>query len=350
MLDHMARRNGTALVTCQRHFSGLTTPQPDGQCFLRVHLGLIMPQSLTDQFFLMDPANPLPVGTLLNFSRLVLTDQNDDDDFDNADNDSVNGSDITASYPGDTVTINVPGVGNVTYTGITFYLANGTQVFTPIDGQVLANGTLVSTTFVQPEGPLLISQVGPACFTPGTMIRVPSGAVAIETLKPGDLVETMDHGPQVLRWIGSQPMCGLRAHAPVVISEGALGNVRTLVVSPEHRMLVTNWFAELHFGEAEVLVAARHLTGIPGIAVKPVETVTYIHLLFDRHEIIFAENVPTESFHPGSWMLDGESDLRDEVLAIFPQLADLPDAVRKRPARRVTTGREAQLLVASVAA
>lgn len=306
-----------------------------------------MPQSFTDQFYLFDPANPPPPGTAVSFTRLVLTDQNDDNDFDRFNNDSVNGSDIIASYRGDRVTINVPGVGNVTYTGVTFYLANGQRVFTPNDGQVLQNGTFVSSTFVQGQGSLLVSQLGPPCFAPGTFIRVPAGVVAVECLKPGDLVETLDHGPQVLRWVGSRTVDGRGDFAPVAIAAGAFGNTRALLVSPEHRMLASGWSAELHFGEAEVLVAARHLIGLPGIARQPMAQITYIHLLFDRHEIIFAEDAPTESFHPGSRMLENDRALRAEVLAIFPELADNPVANRLRPARRVTGRKEAGLLVAS---
>jgi len=306
-----------------------------------------MPQSFTDQFYLFDPANPPPPGTAVTWTNLVLTDQNDDNDFDRSNNDRVNGSDITASYRGDTVTINVAGVGNVTYTGVTFYLANGQRVFTPNDGQVLQFGTFVSSTFVPGEGSLLISQLGPPCFTPGTMIRVPAGLVAVEDLRPGDLVDTMDHGPQVLRWTGQRDVDGRKDFAPVFIAAGALGNTRDMLVSPEHRMLMTGWIAELHFGESEVLVAARHLVGLPGIAIQPVGHVTYVHLLFDRHEIIFAEDAPTESFHPGSWLLDHDSALRTEVLAIFPELGDHPDVDRLRTVRRGTNRKEAAFLIAS---
>ena len=95
-----------------------------------------MATSYTDQFFTIDPYNPPPAGTAMNFTRLTLIDQNDDDDFDRLDNDSVDGFDITSSWPGDTVTVDVPGVGFVTYTGVTFYLSDGRQVFTPNDGQI----------------------------------------------------------------------------------------------------------------------------------------------------------------------------------------------------------------------
>ena len=304
-----------------------------------------MPQSFTDQFYLMDPANPPAVGTALNFVNYTLTDQNDDNDFDRFNNDSVNGSDIQSSWPGDTITVNVPGVGIVSYTGTTFYLANGQRVFTPNDGQVLQNGTFVSSTFVNTQGPLLVPQLGPPCFTPGTLIRVPGGEVAIETLAPGDLVETLDNGPQVLRWIGTSRVDGTGDFAPVRIAEGVLGNTRPLLVSPQHRMLISGWRAELCTGEPEVLVAAKHLVGRAGICVTPVAQVDYVHLLFDRHEIVFAEGAPSESFHPASQMLDGDRALYSEIVAIFPDLAQMR-AGDHGAARRVVTSYEARLVAA----
>ena len=51
-------------------------------------------------------------------------------------------------------------------------------------------------------------------------------------------------------------VAGAGAGAPVLIPAGALGNTRDLLVSQQHRMLVTGWRAELMFGEPEVLVAA----------------------------------------------------------------------------------------------
>jgi hypothetical protein len=94
------------------------------------------------------------------------------------------------------------------------------------------------------------------------------------------------------------------------------------MVSPQHRMLVSTARAEMLFGEAEVLVAAVHLVGRPGITRARVAQVSYIHLLFDQHEIILADGVWTESFQPGTATLDGmDAPQRAEVLALFPQLA-----------------------------
>ncbi|GAB4382161.1 Hint domain-containing protein [Albidovulum sp.] len=305
-----------------------------------------MPTNYTDQFYLLDPANPPSPGTAVNFVQYTATDANDDGDLDRFNNDSLNGSDIRSSWPGDTVTINVPGIGNVTYTGTTFYLANGQRVFTPTDGQVLKNGTFVSSSYVTTQGPLLVGDLGPACFTLGTRIRTPGGDVAIETLAPGDLVLTEDHGPQPLRWIGRREVEAEGDFAPIRIARGAMGNGRTLFVSPMHRMLVRGWRAELLFGEAEVLVSAKFLVGTPGIRRAPMPRVTYLHLLFDRHEIVLAEGAPSESFHPGSILLDGDRAVLGEIAAIFPELLARRREGPIQAARRVISAREARLLAA----
>lgn len=51
------------------------------------------------------------------------------------------------------------------------------------------------------------------------------------------------------------------------------------------------------------------------------DEVIYFHLLFDRHEIIFANGAPTESFFPGPEAMDAlDRDQRVESEAIFPDL------------------------------
>ena len=299
-----------------------------------------------DQFFIIDPSAPPAAGTTMNFVRYRLTDANNDNDFDRNNNDLINGSDITSSYAGDTVRINVPGVGNVTYTGTTFYLANGQVVFTPNDGQVLRNGTFVSSTFVNGQGPLLVSQLGPACFTAGTMIRVPGGAVAVDRLAPGDLVETMDHGAQPLRWVGGRTVDGTGALAPVRFARGAMGNERALLVSPQHRMLWQGAAAELLFAEPQVLVPALHLVGMTGVRREPMAQIRYLHLLFDRHEIVFSEGAPSESFHPGGEMLARDRALRSEIAALFPDCPGLQAGSEVPVARPVLVAHEARLLAA----
>ena len=309
-----------------------------------------MPTSYTDQFFLMDPANPPGFGTTLNFVTYTLIDQNNDNDFDRFNNDSVNGSDIQSSYPGDTLTINVTGVGNVTYTGTTFYLANGQSVFTPSDGQVLQNGTFVSSTWVTSQGPLLVSALGPPCFVAGTLIETDRGLRPVEDLKVGDFVTTQDSGLQPLVWTGQRTVLGQGDFAPIRFAPGALGNDRALLVSPQHRVLISGWRAELFFGEDEVFVAAKHLVNGDTIHQMPGRDVSYHHVMCEKHEVIFAEGIATETFFPGDVMMDGDPELRAEIIALFPEFATDTKRDLIETARCVLRGREASVLSAPLAA
>lgn len=301
-----------------------------------------MPTSYTDQFFTFDPANPPPGGTSVSFVNYSMTDQNDDGDLDQSDNDSVNGVDISASYPGDTVTINVPGTGNVTYTGITFYLANGDRVFTPTDGQVLENGTFVSSTWVSPQGPLDVADLGPPCFAAGTLIETEQGMTPIEKIEVGDMVFTLDNGYQSVRWRGTRGVPALDKRAPIRFAPGAIGNAKELLVSPQHKILVSGWRAELFFGEDEVLVAAAHLVNADTIHRAPRRFIEYHHLMFDAHEIVLADGVPSESFYPGDYILQ-DDDLRDEVEALFPEMIGQAGSDWSM-ARTVLKGQEARVL------
>jgi len=161
------------------------------------------------------------------------------------------------------------------------------------------------------------------CLTRGTLIDTPNGPKYIETLKTGDMVNTLDNGPQAIRWIGARTMPAQAALAPVLIKAGAMGNLRDLKVSQNHRMLVRGPQAQILFGERDVLVAAKHLVNDDKIRIVNGGTVDYFHMLFDTHQIIFAESCPTESLFPGQEALDAVSgDARAEILTIFPELSD----------------------------
>lgn len=274
----------------------------------------------TDQFFVIDPYSPPPNGTAMTYRVWDITDVNGDGDFDRFDGDNVNGWDITASYPGDVVTINVKGVGNVSYTGVTFYLSNGTQVFTPKDGQVLQNGTLAGTSWVSGQGPLYVPELGPTCFGAGTMIETASGPRPIETIRKGDLVKTRDHGLRPVLWLARRRHAATGSAAPVRLRAGALGNRRDLVVSQQHRMLVSGWRAELYLGVGEALVAAKHLVNGHSIVLEEGGKVDYYHLLFDAHELVWAEGLLTESFHPVHALEIGDRALICELSRRFPAM------------------------------
>jgi Hint domain len=167
-----------------------------------------------------------------------------------------------------------------------------------------------------------------ACFTHGTLIDTPDGPRLIEALQPGDLVTTLNNGSQPLRWVGVRQvsrheMLAHPAYHPVLFEPGTMGNNRPLLVSPQHRMLLNDWRAQVYFGEDHVLVAAKAMVNGKTIRqVVPDAGVTYCHLLFDRHEVILAEGALSESFHPGETGLGGLDDAqRREIEALFPLLA-----------------------------
>ncbi|MGI9394771.1 MAG: Hint domain-containing protein [Boseongicola sp.] len=301
-----------------------------------------MPTSYTDQFYLFDPANPPAVGSAVSFSVLSMTDENDDDDLDRFDNDSVDGSDITASWPGDTVTINVPGVGNVTYTGITFYLADGQRVFTPTDGQVLQDGTFVSSTFVNTQGSVDVDDLGPPCFTKGTLIKTSRGEIPVEEIEVGDLVETLDKGAQEIRWVGRRSVEGSGVFAPVKIKTGTVGNNREILVSQQHRILLSGWRCEIQFGYSEMLAAAKYLVDDSAITIEHVDEIEYFHFLFNEHEIVWAEGMLCESFNPCGCYARENRQVAAELHAIFPELSS-EKSVSGKTARPILRAFEANL-------
>ena len=195
-----------------------------------------------------------------------------------------------------------------------------------------------------------------SCFTPGTRILTRKGQVAIERLKAGDLVLTRDHGLQPIRWIGARRLDAAELAddptlQPVLIRRGALGQgcpARDMLVSRQHRMLLTGARAELLFGSDEVLVRALHLVSLPGIDAVEVPAVTYLHLLFDRHQIVLADSAWSESFQPGDRSLGGlDAAERTELFKIFPDL-DQPAAIARFGAARVTLRSfEARVLLAA---
>ena len=139
-----------------------------------------MPTTYTDQFWVMDPFNPPPVGTFLSVSNFDIIDNNDNNLINRFSSDSIDGVDIRASYPGDTVTVSLANGSVVTITGVTFYLRDGREVFTPTDGSTLPDATLVSTSWVPTQGSVTPAQLLPVCFVAGTMIDTATGAKRVE--------------------------------------------------------------------------------------------------------------------------------------------------------------------------
>ncbi|WP_299423986.1 Hint domain-containing protein [uncultured Shimia sp.] len=181
------------------------------------------------------------------------------------------------------------------------------------DNTQFGDGSLSFTGNVQ----LTADNTGVVCFTTGTMILTPQGERPIDSLKPGDMVTTMDNGPQPIVWIGSTSLSShqLRAQPklrPIHINAGVLGADRPLLVSPQHGVLLPG---------SDILVRATHLHRfISGTRVAlGKQEVTYFHMMFERHQIVFSNGSPSESLYPGPMALQAmNAEARAEIDTLFP--------------------------------
>lgn len=192
------------------------------------------------------------------------------------------------------------------------------------------------------------------CFASGTLIEVQGGhRVPVETLGRGDLVRTADHGLQPLKWVGMRQLdpsalASSPRLRPIRIKAGTLGidkPFQDLVVSPQHRVLIRSKVADRMFGTPEVLVPARMLLSLKGIEIaEDLESVTYCHLLFERHEVIVANGLMAESLLTGPQALKAlGAEARGEIFEIFPELAKgTPETMT---ARALAVGHRARRLL-----
>jgi len=200
---------------------------------------------------------------------------------------------------------------------------------------------------------------GVICFTPETQLMTPDGARRISALHPGDMILTRDNGPQQILWTGHRRMTGARLYAmphlrPIRFRAGALGIGRPqddLLVSPQHRMLIKGAAAQALFNTSEVLVAAEDLINDTSILVDhAMREVTYVHILLEQHNIVWANGLETESFHPSNTALETvEESQRAGLLAILPGIAENPHSYGDY-ARRNISASEAAILRHEMAA
>ncbi|MEQ6248327.1 Hint domain-containing protein [Sulfitobacter sp. HNIBRBA3233] len=172
------------------------------------------------------------------------------------------------------------------------------------------------------------AQVACVSFTRGTQITLASGAQCpVEQLKVGDRVLTRDDGVQPLRWIGHSTARAVGEFAPIRIAAGTLNNSGDLIVSPDHRLFIYQRTDELGAGRAELLVKARHLVNGDSVTVLQGGYVDYFQLLFDSHQIIYAEGIAAESM-----LIDSRTrpvlpqDLSQALGEVIPGHSDLPHA------------------------
>lgn len=184
------------------------------------------------------------------------------------------------------------------------------------------------------------------CFTPGTGIATRAGLAPVETLSIGDRVLTRDHGFQPVRWVGKRQVSCAKFPTtpnslPVLIRADALGPgrpERDMIVSPRHRVLTTDRLHLSMTGESEALIEAGALVGQPGIMCVVPHQLTYVHVLFDQHEVILSDNTWSESFHLNRAAADALLHEQNKAVQdLFPELRTEPDASLQVAARACLT-------------
>lgn len=169
------------------------------------------------------------------------------------------------------------------------------------------------------------AQVSCVSFTRGTRITMACGAQKpVEDLQVGDKVLTRDDGAQELRWIGQSTTRAIGAFCPILIRAGTLNNINDLLVSPDHRLFIYQRSDTLGAGRAEVLVRARHLVNGDTVIRQEGGFVDYVQLLFDAHQIIYAEGIAAET-------LLADTRTREALPeAVADKLAETPQAHAER--------------------
>lgn len=203
-------------------------------------------------------------------------------------------------------------------------LDSGTGVVLPLSPMSAhADYTLVAID-ASPEAVRLADLVC-VSFARGTMITLADGRQCpIEALRAGTKILTRDHGPQPLRWLGKATLRAVGSFAPVVITAGTIGNAGDLIVSPHHRIFLYQRQRRAGLQTAELLVQAKHLVDDERVFQREGGFVDYYSLVFDRHEIIYAEGVPAESLMVNDATLSRlPSDMAEDVKARFPGLAQV---------------------------
>lgn len=303
-----------------------------------------------------------------------LNSQLEDLTFDDADNNGSIGTDNTGTPD---TTEGLGGVaaldslavvsGTVTYTDGSTATFNNVVMFQTDNGDLfLANSDFSGTDLRDPGGePIQSFTVNSiastnytgllqenlqnfTCFAAGTLIGTPAGPRRVEDLAVGDLVDTLDHGAQPIRWIGATPVLGLGTQAPVHIKAGALGPnlpAQDMMVSQQHRVLIRSAIVQRMTGQAEALIAAKALVSLPGVSIRQsIEAITYVHVLFDEHEVVMSNGAPTESLWPGPQALKMLGDQHRGAVQAF--LARKGARGIGQMARHVMTGPQRKQVVA----
>jgi hypothetical protein len=177
-----------------------------------------------------------------------------------------------------------------TYTSHGLVLTNASNSHTTLH---MSGGGLTTASFHIGTDGSGGTDVTIACLAAGTRIATPSGTVAVEALRAGDLVVSAFGGTVAVKWIGFRDVA-CRRHPrprdvmPVRVRTGAFGPglpSRDLLLSPDHA---------LHLRDA--LIPARLLVNGATVVQEDVEHITYYHVELPTHDVLLAEDLPVETY------------------------------------------------------
>ncbi|MBC56392.1 MAG: hypothetical protein CL814_05600 [Confluentimicrobium sp.] len=196
------------------------------------------------------------------------------------------------------------------------------------------SGALIDFTSVAPATPAFEEAF--AAFARGTLIATADGPVAVEDLIPGTMIETADNGPMPLLWVGSMmifpslPDVAEDAVRLIRVTADSFGLARPahdLVLGPRARVLFRHTGCKQMFGTRSAFAPARSYTdGVNMVSVRPAAPVRVYHLVLDGQQILLANGIEVESYHPGTpadVMVDLE--MRELFLGLFPHVRNLSD-------------------------
>jgi hypothetical protein len=163
-----------------------------------------------------------------------------------------------------------------------------------------------------------------ACYQQGTLIRTPAGDRAVEMLRAGDLVTTLDGTAKAVKWIGHRSYeaefgASEAFVRPVVFKAGSLGGglpARDLRVSPQHGMLI----------DGAMVPAAALVNGVSILREENPGDISYFHIELEGHEAVFAEGAASETFvdHDSRAMFDNADEYNLIYGASAPRPAEQP--------------------------
>ncbi len=204
-------------------------------------------------------------------------------------------------------------------------LGDSTHVFLPLSPlDPVTEYTAIAAS--HDPGPVRLSNITSVAFTRGTRITMADGTQRpVEQLFPGDLVLTRGNGPQPLRHLIARTVRATGAFAPVAIPKGTLGNANDLVLSQHQRLFIYQRGPNRITDRAELLVRARDLVDGENVTIRKGGYADYVSLVFDQHEVIYAECIPAESLLVNdTTRRDLPEDALEALHAALPDIAQAP--------------------------